>query len=175
MLAGPPHPRPDAVTAGSRSGWRLAAQSEYAPAVLYRSECTIAASPEEVWAVLTDFEAYPKWNSFTPRVDLEGPLAPGSTVALHTRLRGRIQVQREEVRRVVEPRELVWGVRFPLGVIRAERVQRIEPTDGRCRYISEDRIEGPLSFVVERLLGRSLREGFAAMAQELQERVERRP
>lgn len=140
---------------------------EYAAAVLYRSECTIAASPEEVWAVLTDFAGYREWNSFTPRVDLKGPLAPGSTVALHTRLRGRIQVQREQVRRVVEPRELVWGVRFPLGVIRAERAQRIEPTQGGCRYVSEDRIEGPLSFVVERLFGRSLREGFAAMAEEL--------
>lgn len=143
--------------------------------MLYRSECTIAAPPERVWAVLTDFAAYPEWNRFTPRIDLEGPLAAGSTVALHTRLRGRIQVQREQVRRVDEPRELVWGVRFPLGAIRAERVQRIEPTEDGCRYVSEDRIEGPLSFVVERMFGASLREGFAAMAEGLRERVERAP
>lgn len=139
--------------------------------MLYRATCDLAAEPEAVWAVLIAFERYPEWNPFTPRVVLDGPLAPGSTVALHTRLRGRIVVQRETVRRVVPPRELVWGVRFPLGAIRAERVQRLEATDAGCRYVTEDRIEGPLSPIVEGLFGASLREGFAAMADALRGRL----
>jgi uncharacterized protein YndB with AHSA1/START domain len=140
--------------------------------VLYRATRAIAASPEAVWAVLTDFARYPEWNPFTPTVMVEGPLAAGAPVALHTRLRGRIVVQRETVRRVSPPTTLVWGVRFPIGAIRAERVQRLETTPEGCRYVTEDRIEGPLAPVVERLYDSSLREGFAAMAEALGERVE---
>lgn len=139
--------------------------------MLYRATSGISADAETVWAVLTAFERYPEWNPFTPRVDLEGPLSPGATVALHTRLRGRIVVQRETVRRVSPPRELVWGVRFPLGAIRAERVQRLEVTEGGCRYVTEDRIEGPLAGIVDALYGASLRSGFAAMAEALEARV----
>lgn len=147
-------------------------RSGYPSTVLYRATCDIAAAPESVWAVLVDFASYPEWNPFTPRVVLDGALAPGTTVALHTRLRGRIVVQKETVRRVMAPRELVWGVRFPVGAIRAERVQRLEPRDGGCRYVTEDRIEGPLSAVVERLYGASLREGFGALAEALAKRCE---
>jgi hypothetical protein len=36
-----------------------------------RTSLTIAAPPERVWAVLTDFAAYPQWNAIVSRVRAE--------------------------------------------------------------------------------------------------------
>ncbi len=40
-----------------------------------QSEITINATPGQVWAVLTDFAAYPDWNPFISRI--EGSLEVG--------------------------------------------------------------------------------------------------
>ncbi|MFZ2155466.1 MAG: SRPBCC domain-containing protein, partial [Bradyrhizobium sp.] len=37
-------------------------------AATIETEIMIAASPEEIWAVLTDFDAYPNWNPFIRRI-----------------------------------------------------------------------------------------------------------
>jgi len=42
------------------------------------SEIDIAASPERVWAILTNLEDYPRWNPFIPGI--EGELSPGSSI-----------------------------------------------------------------------------------------------
>lgn len=41
----------------------------------------INASPEQVWATLTDFQAYPDWNPFI--VKLKGKPAVGTTLEAH--------------------------------------------------------------------------------------------
>ncbi len=35
------------------------------------SEIVLSAPPNDAWAVLIDFESYPDWNPFLPRVDAE--------------------------------------------------------------------------------------------------------
>ncbi|WP_222706985.1 SRPBCC domain-containing protein [Neolewinella aurantiaca] len=40
----------------------------------------LPAPPEKVWAVLTDFDSYPRWNPFVTRA--EGDWAVGNTVAI---------------------------------------------------------------------------------------------
>jgi hypothetical protein len=58
-------------------------------------------------------------------------------------------------------------------LLRAERWQRLEPASGGAtRYITEDRIQGWLTPVVQALFGRSLEAGFAAMATALKRQVE---
>ena len=48
-------------------------------AVSSKRELQIAAPPETVWAVLTDFARWPDWNPDVKSMSFEGPLAPGST------------------------------------------------------------------------------------------------
>lgn len=43
-----------------------------------RTSLLIAAPPERVWRVLTDFAAYPEWNSIVRR--FRGEVAPGAPV-----------------------------------------------------------------------------------------------
>jgi demethylmenaquinone methyltransferase/2-methoxy-6-polyprenyl-1,4-benzoquinol methylase len=111
------------------------------------AEVEIEAPAERVWAVLTDFAAYPWWNPFmaevhgearvgaTLRARLEAPGAP----RLHARLR---------VTKVERPRELRWtGTR---GLVRGERVITITPVgDGRVRFAQHTDFAGLLA----RLLG----------------------
>ena len=46
----------------------------------------ISASPETVWALLTDLESYPEWNPYSRRV--EGTLEVGEVVRVEVRHRG---------------------------------------------------------------------------------------
>lgn len=46
----------------------------------YRVGVHVEASPEQVWALLTDAAGYPGWNSTV--VSLEGPIAEGERIAL---------------------------------------------------------------------------------------------
>jgi uncharacterized protein YndB with AHSA1/START domain len=43
-------------------------------------QCTIQASPERVWALLTDAAGFARWNSTVTQI--EGPIAPGVTLKL---------------------------------------------------------------------------------------------
>ena len=141
----------------------------------YRAEAVIAAPPEQVWRVLVDFERYPEWNPFTPK--LEAELTPGAPVVITVNLGGKQVVQREEMVEAVAPERLVWKTTYggPL-LLRAQRVQRLEPLeDGGTRYVSEDIMHGPLVPFVHLVHGRSLAEGFQAMADALAARCDNSP
>lgn len=45
-----------------------------------RTEIDIAASPEKIWEVLTDFRAYPEWNPFI--VSISGKAAVGQQLSV---------------------------------------------------------------------------------------------
>lgn len=49
----------------------------------YESSATIAASPEAVWATLTDGAGWAAWDSGVDRV--VGAIAPGETVTIHSK------------------------------------------------------------------------------------------
>jgi uncharacterized protein YndB with AHSA1/START domain len=48
-----------------------------APA-LASAEAVLAATPEAVWALLSDIDGWPAWNADVKQARLNGPLAPGS-------------------------------------------------------------------------------------------------
>jgi len=138
----------------------------------YRSEILIDATDEQVWDVLIDLPRYGEWNPFT--VAVRSALEIGADVDMDVRLNGRVRHQRESLRAFQPPRCLVWGMQLgPRWLLRAERRQTlVVEAETRTRYVTEDRIEGWLAPLVEVLFGRSLTEGFAAMAEALKERVE---
>ncbi len=139
--------------------------------MLYRAEALIAAPAAHVWAVLTDFEAYAAWNRFTPGARPDGPFAEGTTMRLRVRLYGVAQPQRERITALEPGTRVAWGFAGPL--LRAERVQTVEARGpATSHYVTEDRIEGPLSGVVEGLMGGRLRRGFGFVAEDLKARAE---
>lgn len=83
---------------------------------LIRTECLIPAEPARVWAVLSDFAAWPDWNPLN--LSAEGPLAEGAKVRMVFRnLAGRPgTVIRQTVTLVActPGRELAWTGDVPI-------------------------------------------------------------
>jgi uncharacterized protein YndB with AHSA1/START domain len=137
------------------------------------AEIEIRAPIERVWKILVDFEGYPKWNPFTPRV--ESTLEIGAPIVLHVRMReGRELVRVEHISAVAEPTRLCWGMcAISPRLLAAERCQILTPLDvDRTHYRSVDTIRGLLAPLVERFYGRDLDRGFGAVASALKEYAE---
>jgi hypothetical protein len=72
-----------------------------------RTEIEIAAPPERVWQVLSDFDAYSEWNPFIRSI--VGDAEVGSRLSVRLEPPGaRGMTFKPTVRAVAPPRELRW-------------------------------------------------------------------
>jgi hypothetical protein len=138
-----------------------------------RREIEIDAPAERVWAVVTDFAAYPEWNPFIRRIS--GELREGTR--LEVRIEppgGRAMTFKPTVRVVETNRELCLLGRLLLpGIFDGEHSLRIEPLDdGRSRFVQSERFTGLLVGLVKGTLAKT-ETGFEQMNTALKARVER--
>src|SRR3954462_12924199 len=93
----------------------------------YESSATIDASPDAIWAILTDAPAYAAWDSGVERV--EGTIAPGETIKVYSQANpGRafpVKVTRFEA-----GRGMTWSGGMPLGLFKGVRTFTLAPQDG---------------------------------------------
>jgi hypothetical protein len=109
-----------------------------------RNDVEIQASPEAVWEVLTDLEAYAEWNPQLYRG--EGHVALGQIVQVSARTATKDMDFACTVVRVDPHREFAWTfhVIHPL-LFRGEHVFRIEPAgEDRVRFIDREMFTGLL-------------------------------
>ena len=66
----------------------------------------IQASPEKIWALLTDAAGYPSWNSTV--VSIEGQIQPGEKIRLKSTLDEK-RTFKLKVKEFVPNSRLVWG------------------------------------------------------------------
>ncbi len=139
----------------------------------FSAEAVIDASPERVWAVLTDLQAYPDWNPFTRQV--RTTLRPGDPVRMQVWMGRRVRLWQTETVRVVQPPErLVWALDIGADwLIWARREQTLTVVEGGTLYRTVDEIGGLLAPLVNLLFGRSLDRGFRGVADGLRERLEK--
>src|SRR5450432_4037379 len=93
----------------------------------YEAESAIAASPEAVWAVLSDGTGWAAWDSGVDAVD--GRIAPGQTLKIHS----QAAPGRSFPVKVTEfdpPARLRFSGGMPLGLFRGARTYALSP-DGR--------------------------------------------
>jgi hypothetical protein len=133
----------------------------------------IDATPERVWAVLTDFAAYPEWNPFlsTEATGTE----PGDTLAVTFRAGTRRHVtMHPTLTEFVAGSRLSWLGR--LGVPRVfdgAHCFEVESLNGkRTRFTQRETFRGVLVPFLGRLL-RDTDSAFAAMNAALKARAER--
>ena len=114
-----------------------------------QTSITIAASPERVWAVLTDFADYPRWNSVISRVRAE--LRKGG------KIRFRIKIEAAPVlgftAKIVrcEPgRALAWRGGAPLvpALAWGEHYFELTPVPDGTRFAHGERFGGLLRLLV---------------------------
>ena len=132
----------------------------------------IDATPERVWAVLADFDAYGEWNPFIRRISG----APERGSRLEVRIEppgGRAMTFKPTVREAEPGRELRWLGRLLLpGIFDGEHSFRIEPVGvSRVRFVQAERFTGALVPLLGKGLERTER-GFADMNEALKRRVE---
>jgi hypothetical protein len=137
-----------------------------------RTQIEVEATPERVWEILTDFDAYPEWNPFIQRI--EGDAAPGSK--LEVRIEppgGRAMTFKPTVLEVAPGQELRWlGRVLAPGLFDGEHSLRIEPIDdSRVRFVQAERFTGVLVPVLGKSLEKTQR-GFTAMNEALKRRAE---
>jgi hypothetical protein len=136
------------------------------------AEIEIAASPDRVWEVLTDLDAYPAWNPFIRRAS--GELREGARLEVVIQPPGRRAVTiRPTILRCEPARELRWLGRLLLpAVFDGEHRHMLEAIgEDRTRYVQGERFTGFLVGAGRRLLDDTLR-GFEAMNEALKVRVE---
>src|SRR4051794_9318497 len=93
----------------------------------YESEATIDASPDAIWAILTDAPAYCAWDSGVDRV--EGTIAPGETIKVHSQANpGRAFPVK--VTDYKPGQSMTWNGGMPLGLFRGVRTFTLEPRNG---------------------------------------------
>jgi hypothetical protein len=138
-----------------------------------RTQIDIHATPERVWQVLTDFDAYPQWNPFI--VHASGRPAEGERLTVRMQPEGgRAMTFRPTVREVLPQRRLRWlGRLFLPGIFDGEHSFTIEPLDGdRVRLVQEEQFRGVLVPLLARSLDRRTLPAFERMNAALKRRAE---
>jgi hypothetical protein len=136
-----------------------------------RTETEIDAPPAAVWAVLTDFAAYPEWNPFI--TEASGTLAVGEVLTVHmVPGEGRAQTFTPEVRAVRENAELVW-----LGALRwswlfsAEHRFTLSSVGGATRLVQSEVFRGVLVPLLRSTIDQTEKD-FRSLNAALKDRVE---
>lgn len=137
------------------------------------SRITIHSSPEEIWAVLTDFDTYPEWNPFIKKI--QGVLREGSRLTISMEPPGSFGMNIKPVLLMVNPEsELRWLGHFLFpGLLDGEHVFTIQAKgDDTCIFIQREYFSGLLLPLMEKMMMKSTGEGFIQMNEALRDRVE---
>lgn len=137
----------------------------------FEAQSTIDASPEKVWAVLTDGARFPEWDSGIDRV--EGTIAPGATVKLYVKVNpGRAFPLK--VSEFQAPRRMVFSGGMPLGLFKGVRTYTLEPDGSSTRFFMREEYTGPLLGMIWKSIP-DLGPSFQQFARGLKTRVESQP
>jgi hypothetical protein len=136
----------------------------------YGATATIKASPEAIWAILTDAPAYQAWDSGIERV--EGSIAPGNRLRVVSKANpGRAFPV--TVTELSPGRRMTWSGGMPLGLFRGVRTFTLAPGGGgTTRFTMREEYTGPLLPLIWRSMP-DLGPSFRQFAAGLKERAER--
>lgn len=144
------------------------AADERKAAMTSGAEIHIAAPPERVWEVLTEFQRWPEWNSDVKSMSYDGPLAPGTQF----RWKAGPGTIVSTLDRVEPPRYIAWRGRTL--TIDAYHEWWLEPRDSETHVRTQEGFFGPLARVGRPLMQKSVDKSFTDSLDRLKREVERR-
>jgi hypothetical protein len=135
----------------------------------YDASATIAASPETIWAVLTDASGYTRWDSGVERV--EGRIAPGEKITVFSKVNpGRAFPV--TVTEFSPGQKMVWSGGMPLGLFKGVRTFTLSPQgNGTTAFTMREEYIGPLAPMIFRSIP-DLGPSFRQFANGLKKRAE---
>ena len=117
---------------------------------VYSARTNIHASPETIWAILTDASGYPQWDPDVIRI--EGKIAPDEKITIHTKL-SPDRTFPVKVTEFVPGRKMVWSSGMPLGLFKGVRTFTLEPAGGSSMEFT---VREEFSGLLLPLFGRSI-------------------
>jgi hypothetical protein len=129
----------------------------------------IDASPEQVWAVLTDLAAYPQWNPVFPNAS--GQVAVGQRLAYRPPA-GRGMTIRPKVLAAQPGAELRWALSLP-GIMGGEHSFTLTAVGDGTRLVQSETFRGLLVPLSGKAIA-AAQASYATLNQALKERVEQR-
>ncbi len=146
-----------------------------------RSEIVINAPAVMIWKIIVDFDSYPQWNTFTPRITLgNSDLAEGVEFDLDCRMTERKLLRDEhEVILTIDPvsYRLCMGTSRTKGRpgIQSFRWQMCRPIDDKkTRFVNYEEFHGPLAPLVYLLYTKKLSKAFRTYCEALKEFAEKK-
>jgi hypothetical protein len=140
------------------------------------TEIEIHAPAERVWALLTDFGAFPRWNPFIRKIrTVRGEVEEGARLEVFIQpAGGKGMTFRPVLLRVQPPRMLRWRGQLAIpGFFAGEHSFYIEPIrDDRVRFVHREEFRGFLLPLLWRSLDRDTRKGFEEMNRALKSLAE---
>ncbi|MEM7204460.1 MAG: SRPBCC domain-containing protein [Planctomycetota bacterium] len=123
----------------------------------------VGATPDTVWALLTDAADMTRWNSTL--VSFNGDLQPGGRIELVSTLAPK-RTFKLKVKELDAPRRLVWGDAM------GTRVYTLEPAAGGTHFTMREKIGGPVFPLFARMIP-PFDEAFEQFAADLKREAER--
>lgn len=143
-------------------------QPEHRSPVLATGEVEIAAVPDVVWGVLTDFAHWPDWNPEVKSMQTTGPASVGATF----RWRAGPGTITSTIQRLEPTRRITWTGKS-LG-IRAVNSWHLEPREGNTIVWEDESFNGLVARLFRSRLQRSLNQSLQDGLQHLKAEAERR-
>jgi uncharacterized protein YndB with AHSA1/START domain len=140
-------------------------------ATSYHVERRIDASPERVWALLTDTASYRDWNRAV--VSIEGAIAPGGTISLVSIVNPK-RTFKLHITEMTRPNRLVWSDGMPLGLFKGQRTYLVQPREGVTHFEMTEAFSGPLAGVFTKAIP-DLTPSFELFADSLKAAAEANP
>jgi len=139
-------------------------------ATTIQTEVFIAARPDQVWQVLTDFPSHAEWDPFF--ASIEGAAAVGNS--LHIQFRQGMRMQ--PIVTLARPGEVFeWRGKLLFGGLFDGRHRfELRQQGGQTRFIHSESFDGILVPLLKKLLVNTER-GFDAFNHALKQRVEAMP
>jgi hypothetical protein len=108
----------------------------------YEAAATIAATPDAIWAILTDAPNYSAWDSGVVRVD--GRIAPGEKIKVVSQANPK-RAFPVEVTEFTPGRSMTWSGGMPLGLFKGVRTFTLSPQgDGITKFSMREEYAGLL-------------------------------
>ncbi len=149
--------------------------STVVPAKEIRTEIVIQASPEKVWAILTDFGKYPEWNPFIKSVT--GEVAVGKKISILLAPPESSEMTFSPTVLAFEPnKELRWlGHFWFTGLFDGEhKFELIDNGNGTTTFRQSEEFGGILVMFFSTTLDVNTVNGFKLMNEKLKELAEKK-
>jgi hypothetical protein len=132
----------------------------------------IAAPAPRIWSLLSDFDGYRRWNSYNPKAS--GTLAVGSVVRVEARLGADTHVVDNVITEVVPEQRLCWRSKNWYGfLVAGTRCRTLEQRGTATTYRHHEIFEGPLAWLIERIMRPRIERGLDTHDADLKRAAER--